>query len=401
MVRAFSSISKDQAEGVSTAISSLNPKSTVDEIKSVGDKISQSIPTMGTEAAQAIAAAAAQDPEAMSQIQKILTKIKEGTAKPDDIKKLVKEGSLGLKLAKKNLKIDLQASSGQKQQYQDTFQVVKDQTLSLSDMLKISKDGAAYSAAMFSHVDMISKGVGDIFDWMRKKWPISGITRSKSEIASGKAFDKMAAEYKNQQTDIGAALRESDPTQKYAALQRLLVSALKSVEKEGISKEEGEKLNKEIALLTNLGQFLKESGALDEKAAIAAEESAKNPPSLIFKAGPGGLTLSQPSGTQSFDLPLPDYRTQPQPSAPAPKRKANLRDPMTVRSPGIVTLDLGETIMPSKNAALFREGTDTRATKAPSQNITISVNATEKDLAQRIANEVRAVLYQNSISSIG
>jgi hypothetical protein len=85
-------------------------------------------------------------------------------------------------------------------------------------------------------------------------------------------------------------------------------------------------------------------------------------------------------------------------------RKATLSEPQIVTSPGIVKLDPGEMMLP--------KGVDIKTIPAPAgptpagpggatgKNISITVNATERDLAQRIANEIRSVLYNEQLTGM-
>lgn len=90
-------------------------------------------------------------------------------------------------------------------------------------------------------------------------------------------------------------------------------------------------------------------------------------------------------------------------------KKATMQTPEMVTAPGPVTLHPGEMILP-KEATEFKTKPLMPAGEAPaggagggapSKQITIQVNATEKDLAQRIANEVRGVMYREQLNGQG
>jgi hypothetical protein len=83
--------------------------------------------------------------------------------------------------------------------------------------------------------------------------------------------------------------------------------------------------------------------------------------------------------------------------AKAPEKKAGLTTPEMVTNAGLVHLDPGETIHPAQ----FKEapGAMGGGGAGGGKNITININATEKDLAQRIAMAVRGVLYEENIAN--
>jgi len=83
-----------------------------------------------------------------------------------------------------------------------------------------------------------------------------------------------------------------------------------------------------------------------------------------------------------------------------------LQKPMQVTSPGSVTLHTGETVLPKtfselKTSPTFNEPVGGRMGGAAggSKQININVTATEKDLANKIANSVRAVMNQEYIGA--
>jgi hypothetical protein len=82
---------------------------------------------------------------------------------------------------------------------------------------------------------------------------------------------------------------------------------------------------------------------------------------------------------------------------------ATLAEPRKVTSPGILKLDPGETILPKSSnfktipATIPAPGPAAPMGPGGGKNISITVNAMEKDLASKIANEVRAVLYKESL----
>lgn len=87
-------------------------------------------------------------------------------------------------------------------------------------------------------------------------------------------------------------------------------------------------------------------------------------------------------------------------SALTPKTPSfqGLRHPLTIDRPSMTaTLHKGETILP-------RPGMITGGVNAPTgagqKTININVNATEKDLAQRIANEIRSHLYREQLTGM-
>jgi hypothetical protein len=85
-----------------------------------------------------------------------------------------------------------------------------------------------------------------------------------------------------------------------------------------------------------------------------------------------------------------------------PEKKATLNIPEIVTSPGIVKLDPGEMILPKtsnfKTIPADKMAGPTKGTG--SKNISIVVNANERDLAQRISNEIRSILYNEQVTGM-
>jgi hypothetical protein len=87
-------------------------------------------------------------------------------------------------------------------------------------------------------------------------------------------------------------------------------------------------------------------------------------------------------------------------------QKSGMKTPEMVTQPGPVTLHPGEIMLPKsmntfKSSPIMDSNTSTTNGKTGNGNITITVNANTKDLASVIANEVRGVLYHNSVNNKG
>ena len=130
---------------------------------------------------------------------------------------------------------------------------------------------------------------------------------------------------------------------------------------------------------------------------------------------PGRMTIPQQieaykaeQKTASGAAPAPAPAAAPGKSEPAAKQFMNT--PEIVTGTGLFKLHAGETMLPKDYPLLSSKDTTPlmppAATPAPAaaggagggNNIQISVTATERDLAQRIANEVRGVLYQQQLT---
>lgn len=338
---------------------------------------------------------AMQDAKFKGGFQKLVEQFKKDgnkTALNTGIAALSSGVGLDTKLLSKNLTVSKEATTWDKKRYKDTFKDVRDQTLSMQEMIDIGMDGARYGGAMLSRVDKISKGVGDMVYFLSQR---AGGQAPPSQIAAGKAFQEAASRYgQNEAQDpaVVSALKGTNNKQKLIDLNNILAGYKeKSLdENTKLTPSETTDLNNNIAFLSDAIQHLSESNFVTEDQVIDA--NAAPPVPYVLPASTVPNHVSQPK-KDMFGRPM---KTGPK------VNRANLRSPETVRSAGLVGLDPGETIMPSKSAKLFRENTSSNMNQsAPSQNITISVNATEKDLAQRIANEVRGVLYQNSINGKG
>lgn len=86
-------------------------------------------------------------------------------------------------------------------------------------------------------------------------------------------------------------------------------------------------------------------------------------------------------------------------------QQATLAEPIKVSSPGAVVLHPGEMILP-KNYSGFNTipamsgPAGAKTDGGGKKEVTINVSAVEKDLAQRIANEVRKVMYDNQLTGM-
>jgi hypothetical protein len=95
--------------------------------------------------------------------------------------------------------------------------------------------------------------------------------------------------------------------------------------------------------------------------------------------------------TEKMAESVSEYKPPEPPAIPVEPSKAGLKAPllamdMHAKAPKIPLMEASK---PSAD------------TKPVEKNITIQVNATEKDLSQRIANEVRAVLYKSNLNNLG
>lgn len=99
------------------------------------------------------------------------------------------------------------------------------------------------------------------------------------------------------------------------------------------------------------------------------------------------------------------YPATTAPAVPS-ERHQGLQSPLTVTSPGSVILHPKETILPAsygdfRSTPLMKEMPGlSSAAGGKGGDISITVNATERDLAQKIANEVRAVLYKQQVTGM-
>jgi hypothetical protein len=129
---------------------------------------------------------------------------------------------------------------------------------------------------------------------------------------------------------------------------------------------------------------------------IGAEFAADLKSEGVFKAptgrgvGTGALAVAQGKG--EFN-PMEDISKQ------------GLTKPEQVTQAGAVVLHPGEAILPKSNTGIrtspIMEPEKGAGATPVEKNITINVNATERDLAQKIANEIRGFFYKEHVNNQG
>ena len=145
-------------------------------------------------------------------------------------------------------------------------------------------------------------------------------------------------------------------------------------------------------------------GAMDRQVMLQAAEDKKQ-----FKASAGRgvwITKEAPRAGEGMS----QAEAQNSVGKPSAVRlEQGLQKPITVTHAGPVVLHPKEMVLPANMGNFQTKPMMMGAGAAPAaaggvgggKNISISVTATEKDLAQRIANEVRSILYKEQVNNLG
>jgi len=325
----------------------------------------------------------------------------------------------------------------------DTSQKIKEGTLSWNEMVEIGMDQAKYFAASISGASQLNDMVNGILtimdkdgeqrriiakknmentlkttDWLKKA--TGGITDLKDDktqkaavtglLQAEKTMNNLPTEMAKVSETLGTAdktgptatMGQKQQEQGIASINELLKSP-------GMAGSETEKqLQGYLAQLTAY-----KPGATDAKqqsialkrnldVATAGIKSTSLVDSKMIRSVLGDASKMSANAKNLIEGKAPS-ETPFIPYGGTSYGRANMREPQRITSPGMVKLDPGEIIAPG-NFARSTLATIPASPGMPNtggglggKNISISVNAVEKDLASRIANEVRAVLYKERL----
>lgn len=480
-----------------------------------------------------IVKAAAADEVFKTTFNELVTKAQEGNLSNEEISgaltNLLKKSDVGTKVLQRSYRKSDVSDKKMTDAYDDTFEKVRSQTLSMEDMKNIAKDGAKWQLALVTGVVDISVGVSRIVELLDKdnkgggktpaqqknielalsalKNEFPGIAKKLDKMDSGAVVQELSAGIKAQtekldalkyvsdaldklytskspETDVGKLITDLEAKTKtkegVTEGEKSLLMVLKRLPtgqnfKEGLKtekKDNAEKARDASKIIEKNTKAVSYLTTIDDKAGTTAElmdamvagEMAGKPESVkavvdmlkskygsrmrvealdkipaikqqIFSLAKntkeglqasGGIinleNISNALGT-SMESAGPKPPAGPTPSIWSPKNLTSpagvspaapsewhqgLQRPLTVTSPGSVILHPKETILPAsygdfRSTPLMKEmpGLSAAVGGGGRGDISITVNATEKDLAQKIANEVRAVLYKQQVTGMG
>ena len=308
-----------------------------------------------------------------------------------------------------------------------TFSKIVSQTLSFKEMQEIAKSEVEWRGATLGLFKFIGDGVSDIFGWLthrgrdgfktgaekRAELQIRQTARNMPEFAEVEAYDPKDVGKKTGGAPDQLTKHDYENIAKKTLLGLINVDKnIKDLKKksEGLSgkdrkiaedqlnvlykeKTEGEKT---LESLNTIDKSIQ--GILDEAvlAGIKPEDLTK----IMDEVKSGKHTTQEimdkfPALTERA---MQAVQRKAQPSA------QGLRDPLTIsKAEQPVLLHKGETILPRpdlmntggmRDAIIPTAKTAAAApTRGPQGNITINVNATQRDLAMAIGNEVRSVMH--------
>ena len=339
-----------------------------------------------------------------------------------------------------------------------TFKSIVGQTLSFKEMQAIAESELKWRGATLGIFKDIGGMVGDIVQWMAAGRPTTEqkqadeqvratvktmkattyLAATQDKILKGKALSKSDQDFQNiveaaydELKIVNSNLKGFDKIDEIAdkiekPIEKLQdLEAIKATSKEqskyletlkhGLNKEMTSEdfdiqlsANKKIAreqrniLLTQKGKM---EEVITNTAKIAGSSQELVDKAILSKVGPDiqakmlrDITAKLPKekliaryGQETLDAYMRLH-----PELPAFQ---GLRHPLTIDKPAMTaTLHKGETILP--RPGLITGGVNAPTAGPAQKNITISVNANERDLAQRIANEVRSVLYREQLTGM-
>jgi hypothetical protein len=351
--------------------------------------------------------------------------------------------------------------------YDATFKGIRDQTLSIEDMLTIAKSEIEYRVKSLGFLQDISYGItkmaakvsDNVIDMGKMAKATEGLEKNfgvklgkgKTEVSTktGKfsTYDYVKTLMRNNRVIAGSI----DDANKNLDLISTLERKPNPTKED---KQQLDRLNKQKALFEKtvnegaqniqqnnaiLGQ-LQESGAADQdmidllSAQLAGnKESQKALVDIAKRKFPGmtKVSLEQLKSVKNIGPALADAAmaagrvevpgagtgTEALIKAGVMKgstkgamvnlddipSKQGLANPEQVTKAGAVLLHPGESILPKSDFKTSKIMEPEKGGKAPpvEKSITINVNATEKDLAQKIANEIRGFFYREHVNNLG
>jgi len=305
---------------------------------------------------------------------------------------------------------------------ESTLSDIVDQTLSYEDMQKIAMAEGTYRIAQLGYAQKLNDMVFSIFKKMKIE-ESEGSKQARSDLKErgikiGGIFGKSPKEEaKILGTELGKLKKERGEIEKAGGDTEKIDEQIKqNMDTKNLLEQIDNTVSKVAGLYSKspkeigeqLTKSIKEGIPLEKLKSTFGDDivnsiNAEGAKLLINKFDRGGdIQLSTYEQTTLLGAEAGFGQANTTPPASPIKKEANLRTPEIVTSPGMVKLDPGEMIFP--------KGMDIKTLPTPGftgpskdingKNISITVNANEKDLASRIANEIRSVLYKEQLTGM-
>jgi len=366
------------------------------------------------DSADELAAVAAIDEASAAAVEKLVQQGAEGNV---DFLTFLKNNGSADKIFLKKEEESAKAVQEQQDQAEKTFKSVVDQTLSFKEMAEIAKSEFEWRKATLGIFQGIGKGVTDIIGWLNQKraYKTGDVKAAELQVrAAAKGLSRYQASKSDWGTGMGATgetatggvpneMKKED--YEYIAKETLLGllkvdKNIKDLKKksEGLSGKDRKIAEDQLNVLykekTEGENTLESLNKIDKSLQGMLDEA------VLAGVKPEELTKimdDMKSGAHSTQQ-IMDKFSLSERQMQAVQRKATpfqgLSQPFTIhKAEQPVLLHRGETILPKPE--LMPAG-GTPAVAAPTRgqgNITINVNATQRDLAMAIGNEVRSVMH--------
>lgn len=362
--------------------------------------------------AEELAAVAAIDEASAVAVEKLVQQGAEGNV---DFLTFLKNNGSSDKIFLKKEEENAKAVQEQQDQAEKTFKSVVDQTLSFKEMQEMAKDEVKWRGATLGIFQGIGKGVTDIIGWLNRKqaYKTGDVKAAELQVRN---IAKDLSRYKGEGvttglSEWGGTGKKSLPEQlgkgDYEYIAKETMAGLLKVDRsikdlkkksEGLSGKDRKIAEDQLNVLykekTEGENTLESLNKIDKSLQGMLDEA------VLAGVKPEELTKimdDMKSGAHSTQQ-IMDKFSLSERQMQAVQRKATpfqgLSQPFTVhKAEQPVLLHRGETILPKPE--LMPAG-GTPAVAAPTRgqgNITINVNATQRDLAMAIGNEVRSVMH--------
>jgi hypothetical protein len=282
---------------------------------------------------------------------------------------------------------------------QDTFTQLRDGTLSWEEMVNMGLDEGKYWLASMSGAEKLNNLVTQILHAMPRHKESTAAQGAKTKAALGLGIISDMSSVKGQGAAVTEALKKRSLLGGVPQMMGGMTGDFdkkKAIEDvRALSKQvPATALQKDLGALTNK---LKEMDAETNPEKMKGFQEELNSLTLAVKTSAEGLR-------NSYSGLISDLTTNKAVGASANltgmTAKATMRDPQLITSPGFVKLDPGEMLQPGNFARTTlatlpsAPGSQGPTAGVGGRSITINVSANEKDLATKIANEVRSVLFK-------
>jgi hypothetical protein len=424
LIDTIDNMTREQKGALNTKLSALTAENLDETVELLQNSLN-----ISEEEAKVVAKAAVVDDKIKTSLSNIFDENYKGTETTGEllqkITKLANSGDIARKIGAKHWTETKARETKNTDQYQKTFEQVRNSTLSMEDMVNIAKEDAKYRLATLAQLDIAASGVTALVNEIvgpKKDEQVTGVmkeTNAKMKAAKD-ALDQI-----NDQIKENAAKQSALNTKTATADDKIKLAQLKENMK--MLKIEQKAAETAVGRHQDMMEVLTAMKASSEKLNDLQMTSILGDPEMLKKIWSGldigkeGLTRGQimkkfknedltnalfALGKQTNRITYKDPVTgqslynprllqAPATETATDTVKQGLRIPETVTSAGPVLLHPGETIFPAGDMRTRPAG------PGAGGNITVNVNATFKDIAQTIANAVHGVLRQQQVGTPG